>query len=217
MGAIAESGLVGVYPLRVAPNRRHLVARRGAPFLIHGDSAWSLITALTREEADLYLTDRARKGFNSLIVNLIEHKFNGPINRSGEASFMAPGALSSPNDAYFAHADWVIRRAGHYGIQVVLAPLYLGAAGTDEGWIEEVLTTGVEAAASGAATSAGATRRSTTSFGRSAPTGRRAKRWTTPARPWQESRSSTGATSSRLVRRPSALRPRTSGAAAGSI
>ena len=144
MGALASGVIAGVYPLRAAPNRRYLVDRLGAPFLLHGDAAFSLITALTREEAELYLSNRARKGFNSIVVNLLEHKFNGPLTRYGEAPFMAPGALSSPNEAYFAHADWVIRRAGHYGIQLLLAPIYLGYAGTDEGWIEEVLATGVE-------------------------------------------------------------------------
>jgi hypothetical protein len=148
MTVSAGDNLQGIYPLRVAPNRRYLVDQSGRPCLIHGEAAWSLITALTREEADHYLSDRARRGFNAIIVNLIEHKFNGPRTRDGAAPFAAPfaapGSLSSPNEAYFAHADWVIRRAGHYGIQVVLAPLYLGYAGTDEGWIAEVLAAGVE-------------------------------------------------------------------------
>lgn len=132
------------YPVRVSPNRRYLVDSNGLPFLVHGEAAWSLITALTREEADLYLADRASKGFNSIIVNLIEHEFNGPMNRYDEAPFTRPGDLSTPNEEYFAHAEWVIRKAGEYGIQVVLAPAYLGAVGTDEGWIDEVLANGVE-------------------------------------------------------------------------
>jgi len=130
------------YPLRVGPDRRRLVDRTGVPFLLHGEAAWSLITALTCEEAELYLSDRAHKGFNSIIVNLIEHKFNGPVNRYGEAPFTSPGSFSTPNEEYFAHADWVIRRAGEHGIQVLLAPIYLGYIGTDEGWIEEVLASG---------------------------------------------------------------------------
>jgi hypothetical protein len=144
MTALTGDDDAGIFPLRVAPNRRYLIDSRGAPCLVHGDAAWSLITALTREEMELYLADRASKGFNSIMVNLIEHKFNGPFNRYGEPPFTVPGRLSTPNEAYFAHADRVIRRAGEYGIQLFLAPLYLGYIGTDEGWIEEVLAAGVD-------------------------------------------------------------------------
>lgn len=132
------------YPLRVGPTRRYLVDQRGVPFLLHGDAAWSLITALDHEETDRYLADRARKGFNTITVNLVEHKFNGPANRHGDTPFADAGTLTKPNEAYFAHADWVIRRAGEFGIQVLLVPMYLGYAGTDEGWIDEILASGVE-------------------------------------------------------------------------
>ena len=134
----------GPYPLRVSPDQRHVVDQVGAPFLILGDAPWSLISGLTREEAELYLENRRRKGFNSIIVNLIEHKFRGPVNRYGERSFTTPGDFSTPNEKYFEHADWVIRKAGEKGIQVFLAPIYLGYIGTDEGWFEETLANGPE-------------------------------------------------------------------------
>ena len=87
---------VGIYPLRIGPTRRYLVDAQGVPYLIHGDTAWSLISGLTREEAERYLADRAARGVNSIIVNLIEHKFNGPANRNGEVPFHNPRDLSSP-------------------------------------------------------------------------------------------------------------------------
>jgi hypothetical protein len=116
------------------------------PYLIHGDTAWSVISALDAEGVDLYLANREAKGYNSIIVNLIEHKFNGPINRYGEAPFAVPGDLTTPNEKYYEYADWVIRRAGEHGIQVFLAPIYLGypSAIDDEGWFYEALATGVE-------------------------------------------------------------------------
>ncbi len=66
-----------LFPLKIGPTHRTLVERGSKPFIIHGDSAWSLITALSEEEVELDLANRAAKGFNALIVNLIEHKFNG--------------------------------------------------------------------------------------------------------------------------------------------
>jgi hypothetical protein len=132
------------YPIKISGNRRYFVDRKGAPFLVHGDAAWSLISGLTKPEADAYLEDRRRKGFNAVIVNLIEHKFKGPKNRDGEPPFTVPGDFAKPNEKYFAHADWVIRKAGEKGILVILAPCYLGSKGGDEGWYDEMLANGVE-------------------------------------------------------------------------
>jgi len=130
------------YPLKVSANGRYLVDQRGVPFLVQGDAPWSLIVGLTREEATQYLEARRAKGFNTLLVNLIEHKFKGPGNRYGEGPFTRPGDFLAPNEKYFAHADWVIRKAGEMGMQILLAPMYLGYKGSDEGWIEEALANG---------------------------------------------------------------------------
>ena len=132
------------YPVKVSPDHRHLVTQSGAPFLVQGEAAWSLISGLTKEEAAAYLEDRQKKGFNSIIVNLIEHKFRGPVNRYGEGPFLTQGDFSTPNEKYFEHADWVIRKAAEKGIEVFLAPIYLGYIGTDEGWVEEALANGPE-------------------------------------------------------------------------
>jgi hypothetical protein len=142
LAAASTAFSAGPYPIRVAADHRHVVDQSGQPFLIQGDAPWSLISGLTKDEAELYLEDRRCKGFNSIIVNLIEHKFHGPVNRYGQLPFLVPGDFSTPNEAYFAHADWVIRKAGEKGILVFLAPIYLGYIGTDEGWVEEALANG---------------------------------------------------------------------------
>jgi len=113
---------------------------------MQGDAAWSLISALTKEDADRYLEVRRRQGFNAIIVNLIEHHFNGPVDRYGDGPFTTAGEFSSPNEKYFAHADWVIHKAEEKGIVVLLAPIYLGYIGTDQGWIEELTAAGPEKA-----------------------------------------------------------------------
>jgi hypothetical protein len=133
-----------VYPVKIGAGKRHLVDQNNVPFLLQGDAPWSLIVALTKPEAEQYLENRRQKGFNTLMVNLIEHKFcaHPPQNRDGEGPFITPGDFSTPNEKYFAHADWIIKKAGEKGIQVLLAPAYLGYAGLDEGWYEEVLANG---------------------------------------------------------------------------
>lgn len=132
-------------PLKISANRRCLVDQNNRPFLIHGDTAWSIITALSKAEAEQYLANRAAKGFNALIINLIEHKFNGPATRDGDMPFTDLRDLTTVDEKYWAHADWVLRKAAEYGFVVFLAPLYLGAKTpkNDEGWLIEALASGL--------------------------------------------------------------------------
>lgn len=129
-----------VFPLRVEAGQRHLIDANGQPFLLHGDTAWSLIADLTREEADIYLADRRARGFNAILVNLIERRFarRAPANIFGDAPFLEPGNFATANEAYFAHADWVLSRARDHGFAVLLTPAYIGAGGGPEGWWQEM-------------------------------------------------------------------------------
>ncbi|MGD0696144.1 MAG: DUF4038 domain-containing protein [Terriglobia bacterium] len=132
--------------LKISNNGRYLVDQKGDPFLVVGDSPWSLIAQLDDRDIESYLEDRRNKGFSSIIVNLIEHKFSTttPRTRSGLAPFRSPGDLSTPNPAYFDFAHKVIERAGQYGIVVWLAPAYLGYGGGDEGFFREIKAGGRE-------------------------------------------------------------------------
>ena len=49
--------------LRVSENHRYLKFEDGEPFFYLGDTAWQLIHRLNRNEANLYLSNRAEKGF----------------------------------------------------------------------------------------------------------------------------------------------------------
>jgi Protein of unknown function (DUF4038)/Putative collagen-binding domain of a collagenase len=172
--ASARNEAVPAFPLAVRPGDRYLVDAAGKPFLIHGDTAWSLIAQLTREEVDLYLEDRHARGFNTILVSLIEAKFatDAPANAYGELPFhnqsfetfaalagLLPfetvrkyGTLaatlftdySAPNEGYFAHADWVLRRAEEKGFLVLLTPSYTGYNGGAEGWYRAMIMNGAD-------------------------------------------------------------------------
>jgi Protein of unknown function (DUF4038)/Putative collagen-binding domain of a collagenase len=133
-----------VFPVTLSPGKRYLEDAHGQPFLILGDAAWSLIADLTREDVDRYLEDRHTRGFNTLLVSLIEHRYakNAPANAYGEAPFLAAGDFGTPNEQYFAHADWVLRQAEEKGFLVLLAPAYAGAGGGNEGWYKEMVKNG---------------------------------------------------------------------------
>jgi Protein of unknown function (DUF4038)/Putative collagen-binding domain of a collagenase len=132
------------FPLSVAAGGHYLVDSKGKPFLMNGDTAWSLIADLSRDEVDLYLRDRKARGFNTLLVNLIEHKYarNAPANANGDAPFRVAGDFGTPNEAYFKHADWVLERARAMGFLVLLAPAYVGYRDSGEGWYEDMVASG---------------------------------------------------------------------------
>ena len=132
------------FPLHTEAGKRYLIDANGQPFFVHGDTPWSLIVQLTREQTDQYLEDRRLKGFNTILVNLIEHKFatNPPSNAYGNGPFTVPGDFSTPNEAYFAHAEYVISKAAEKGILVMLTPSYMGFGGGDEGWYQEMIAAG---------------------------------------------------------------------------
>jgi hypothetical protein len=73
--------------LKISDNGRYLVDQKGSPFLVVGDSPWSLIVQLDDKDRATYLEDRQKRGFNSIIVNLLEHEFCtlAPRTRSGLA------------------------------------------------------------------------------------------------------------------------------------
>lgn len=138
--------------LHVSADKRRLLGGDGTPVLLQGDAAWSLIANLSEEDARAYLEDRQAKGFNTLIVNLIEYRFaaDAPRNRYGEEPFLTPGDFSTPNEAYMARAERVLAYAAELGIRTVLAPAYLGypdaarpgSGVRPEGWYDEFLANG---------------------------------------------------------------------------
>lgn len=132
------------FPLSVTG--RYLTDAAGRPFLLHGDTAWSLIADLSRDDAERYLTDRAARGFNTILVSLIEHRYatNAPANAEHEPPFLVPGDYATPNERYFAHADWVLNRARELGILVLLTPSYMGIGGGGEGWYRAMERNGAE-------------------------------------------------------------------------
>ena len=143
--AVVSVGAAAVFPLRTEAGTRYLVDASGKPFFIHGDAAWSLISRASAAEADRYLAVRSGQGFNAVLVELMEHQFQPDSLRSvhGFGPFLTPGDYSTPNEAYFAHAEVIIRDALEKGILVVLTPSYMGYQGGDEGWYREMSANGV--------------------------------------------------------------------------
>jgi hypothetical protein len=133
------------FPLNISSDNRYLEDQNQMPYFISGEAAWSLIAQLSKEDALLYLEDRKNKGFNVLMVNLIEHGFsnNPPFNYYGDSPFTGK-TFVTPRENYFLHADYVIEEAEKLGITIMLFPIYLGYNCGSQGWCQEVKSATLE-------------------------------------------------------------------------
>jgi hypothetical protein len=115
-----------------------LVDQNGKPFFLSGDGGWSAIGQLSDQDADTYLSNRQQLGFTLVVMELVEHKFstNAPADIYGISPFTGQ-AFTTPNEAYFAHADYILQSAAQKGLVVLLAPDYLGFGCGNEGWCAE--------------------------------------------------------------------------------
>jgi hypothetical protein len=110
--------------LRISADGRRIIHADGAPFFWLGDTAWELLHRLTREEADVYLRDRAQKGYSVIqTVVLAERDGLRTPNAYGDVPLLDHDP-TRPNGAYFEHVDYVVRRADSLGLYVGMLPTW---------------------------------------------------------------------------------------------
>jgi hypothetical protein len=124
----------------VAGGNRHLLDQTGQAWFGVGDTAWSLTVQLSPAEITDYLEDRAGRGVNLVLVNLVEHFYgdNAPNNYSNAAPFTGTPFQSSLGSSYWSVIDHAVSECERLGITLLACPAYLGASGTEEGWDTEV-------------------------------------------------------------------------------
>jgi hypothetical protein len=110
--------------LQVSTTHHFLVTEAGRPFFWLGDTAWELFHRLNREEAELYLSDRAEKGFTAVqAVVLAELTGLTDTNAYGQLP-LQENDPTRPNEEYFRHVDWIVARANALGIYVGMLPTW---------------------------------------------------------------------------------------------
>ena len=127
LGVVVSTPVLAQSPLprlKVSDNRRFLVTAEGRPFFWLGDTAWELFHRLGREDAERYLKNRADRRFTVIqAVVLAELDGLNVPNPYGERPLM-DNDPTRPNEAYFAHVDWVVRRANALGLYVGMLPTW---------------------------------------------------------------------------------------------
>jgi hypothetical protein len=124
--AAAATGAVPaerLHPLRVAADGRHLLQADGRPFLYLADTAWALFHALTFDEADLYLRNRAAKGF-TVVQAVLLWDLDGRHATNGVGPPLVENDPRRPSEAYLAHVDRVVDRAAELGLTIALLPAW---------------------------------------------------------------------------------------------
>lgn len=110
--------------LKVSANGRFLVRDDGTPFFWLGDTAWELFHRLTREDAEIYLRDRAAKGFTVIqAVALAEFEGLDVPNAYGNLP-LANHDPEKPLEPYWEHVDWIVAKAAELGLTIGLLPTW---------------------------------------------------------------------------------------------
>jgi len=110
--------------LKISENKRFLVFEDNTPFFYLGDTGWELFHRLNKEDTEKYLENRRSKGFTVIqAVALAELDGLNTPNAEGHRPLIDNDPLK-PNEAYFQHVDWVIRKAAEKGIFIGLLPTW---------------------------------------------------------------------------------------------
>lgn len=116
--------------LKVSDNQRFIVTTEGKPFFYLGDTAWELFHRTTREEAEMYLKNRASKGYTVIqAVALAELDGLNDPNSYGHRPLLnndptTPDVKDGANNDYWDHVDFIVKRAGELGMYIGFLPTW---------------------------------------------------------------------------------------------
>ena len=148
---VANAAAAPAYPLKPSASGRYLVDSNSVPFLIIGDAPHSILANLNNSDALTYLTDRGQRGFNALWIELLCDSYTFGHSNEGEANYgrdvngnnpftstLGGGFydLTTPNEAYWSHVDYLVQQAAASGLQCLFTPLDQG------GWTQTSLANG---------------------------------------------------------------------------
>ena len=156
-------GAQPAFPVSASAGGRYLQDAAGVPFPILGRTAW-FVTSLTQAEYQAFLDDTAAKGHTAIEFHVINHDPRGndePFAGNGALPFLKrldggdwDGSLTygniaaeapdftTPNPAYWGHVDALLAYAELKGQLAFLFPAYVGYAGGEQGWMQELLANG---------------------------------------------------------------------------
>ena len=127
--------------LAVSPNGHYFVNRRGEPVFLTGDTAWRIITGLSREEIVSYIAKRKAQGYNTILFAALPWQNDetgnstvygdDPFHRNG-AKFdltrpkVTAGSAAADSDEYdyWDHVDFFVEAAREEGMYLAMLPCW---------------------------------------------------------------------------------------------
>lgn len=101
------------------------------PVFITGDAAWSLQVQLSDSDIQFYLSERALKGYNAILINLVDNVYsnNRPKDFYGNVPFNGAD-FTNASPTYWARVDQTFSWAAVRGITVIADPAFVGYNGS---------------------------------------------------------------------------------------
>jgi hypothetical protein len=124
----AGLGAAPLPAIKIADNHRHFVTSEGAPFFWLGDTAWGIFNHPTPDELDLYLDDRAAKGFTVIQGVIALWDYNFRPNCDGQLPFLNRD-LGQINEAYYKNVDAVLDKVAAHGMYMAVLPFWMKNSG----------------------------------------------------------------------------------------
>lgn len=120
--------------LQMSPGKRNVIHQDGYPFLLVGDTPWALPFRATKEQAEIYATDRQKKGFNAALLMSVQPDMEaeGPEARNTPQGFMRgfadlhEGHINQLKPSYFQYLDSLIEILIAHEIVPVFQPVFHG-------------------------------------------------------------------------------------------
>ena len=101
--------------LKISPNGHYFQFSDGKPFFYLGDTAWSLFKRLKKEDLDVYLNNRARKGFN--VIQTYFLRGLNIENPYGQLPLI-DNDPAKPNERYYENVDYIVDKANEMGFVI---------------------------------------------------------------------------------------------------
>lgn len=113
---------------RVSDNKRYLTDASGKPFFIMGDTPW-FIQKQKIEDVRLILGDRLKKGYNSLLLELLDDSAIPSVDGYGNHAFVTDTDITKPDQAYWDYTIQIFEECEKLGFFVVVNPIWYGWGG----------------------------------------------------------------------------------------
>lgn len=120
--------------LKITENGRYLQHENGEPFFWLGDTGWLLPERLNRDEAEFYLAECSKRGYNVVQIQTIDRV--PAINAYGQSSM--PDGFNFKNIdqkgvyGYWDHLDFIIKAAEKRGIYIGMDCIWGGLVGSGQ-------------------------------------------------------------------------------------